>query len=72
LANNPTHIIESDGYGYNSGRFRLAFGDENVKRILRGLVTRYPDANITVLSLAQLEDVTSSFVVKESEDVAPF
>jgi hypothetical protein len=71
MADQPTHIIESDQYGW-SGRFRLAFGDENVRNSIRGLLTRFPDAEVTVWSLSRLDDETRRFLIGESKDVAPF
>jgi hypothetical protein len=72
MANKPTHIIESDRYGWNSGRFRLAFGDENVRNSLRGLLARYPDAGVTVWSLDGLNNETHRFIIGESNEPAPF
>jgi hypothetical protein len=72
MVNHPTHIIESDKYGWNGGRFRLAFGDDNVRNSIRGLLVHYPDAEVTVWSLSRLDNETHRFLIGESKDVAPF
>ncbi|MFB7027149.1 MULTISPECIES: hypothetical protein [unclassified Streptomyces] len=72
MTDKPTHIIESDRYGWNSGRFRLAFGDENVRNSLRGLLNRYPNAEVTVRSIGELSDETHRFILGENNEPAPF
>lgn len=63
----PTHLIESSRYGYNSvGRHRLGYGDRNVRRSLQGILGRYPDARIRILSLPGLDDVSWHFLVGRS------
>jgi hypothetical protein len=72
----PTHIVETDRYGWNhGGRHRLAYGEASVRKILAGLKGRYDvrgGFTATVFELQGLEDVTEDFIVKESEDAAPF
>lgn len=65
----PTHLIESSRFGYNSGGpHRLAYGDEHVRRSLRGLLNHYPEAEIKVLSLPGLNDVSWHFLIGRAGD----
>lgn len=72
MVDRPTHIIESDKYGWNGGRFRLAFGDDNVRNSIRGLLSHYPDAEVSVWSIGELANETHRFIIGESNEPAPF
>lgn len=72
----PTHIVESDRWGWNhGGPHRLAYGEASVQKTIAGLKGRYEvrgGVNVRVYALPGLEDVTPQFQPKESNDVAPF
>lgn len=65
-SNVPEFIIESSKFG-QGGRFRFGMNAENVRHSVRGLLIRYPNAEVKVRAIIGLHDVTSEFILGEHE-----
>ncbi|MEW1546908.1 hypothetical protein [Streptomyces tsukubensis] len=60
----PQFIVYSSRWGWNNGsEFRFARDDHHVRRILRGLFSRYgDDLEAAVLVIGEGSDVSSRFI----------
>ena len=69
MTKEPKYIIQTSRWGWNhSSEFRLAYSDDNVKNIVRGLLARYGTGLvIKVYAITEISDETSYFVPWVSE-----
>jgi hypothetical protein len=65
----PEYIVWSSRNGWNNrpaGPYRFARDAEHVRRILRAIIGRYPNAEVKVFRIGASDEVTSAFVLGES------